>query len=957
MAVLIAVVSSAAAAFHMYAAGISPFTALEQRPVHLALMSVLGFLGVGVQRRIRTGEENEGPTLGERISQGTGWFFAVMSVIACAYIFLENQELVARSGSPTQMDLIMGAITILLVMELARRATGWGLITVCMLALLYAFAGPYLPGFLAHRGYGVTRLIEHLYLSTEGVWGIPLGVSADFVYLFVLFGAVLDTAGGGALLIAMANRIAGRTRGGPAKTAAVASAFMGSLSGSAVANVVTTGTFTIPLMKRAGFRPFFAGAIEAAASTGGQLMPPVMGAGAFILATWTNIPYLEVAVAAIIPSILYYSALLAAIHFRAARMGIEPSGEQDKEPIVDRLHLLLPLAIIVVLLGMGRSPMRAAFWGVLSAAVMAIARPATRPSLPQLRDIMERAGRGAVQVAAACAAAGIVVGVASLTGIGLRMSELIITLSGGNLFGALILTGLGSIVLGMGLPTTAAYVVLAALGAPALVQLGVDLLAAHLFIFYFGCISNVTPPVSLAAFAAAGISGAPPIRTALYAAMLAGAGFVVPFMFVYGPELLLDGAPIAILLATTTALIGVTSLAAGGVGFARARLEGWERVVALLSAGLLVYPGLASDLAGLAGVALVFFRSEDDAVARWTKWAGATLVAGVAAGFFVLTPAAGPSSNANAVVPQQDGIMVGGVTPARSGGGSQEFLSLGTAGTGGIYYPLGGAIASRLSIADAARQYTAEVSGGSVENVNRVASGQMDLAMAIASTMYQAQRGEGDFANALSELRAIAPLYANVTHILVPASSPAQSVSDFRGMRVSVGAAGSGTEQLARHVLAAHGLTYEDLNPQYLSFAESSSALRDGAIDAAIISVGYPAAAVLEATTTSDMRLIGFSDQVLGEMYEEHPYYSEGLIPVGAYRGVEAPVKTLAVMNWVFALEGLSEDVVTTLLNIFENDRASLEQVHDMAKQIDLGNLSSAPIPLHPAVERWIDLR
>jgi len=323
----------------------------------------------------------------------------------------------------------------------------------------------------------------------------------------------------------------------------------------------------------------------------------------------------------------------------------------------------------------------------------------------------------------------------------------------------------------------------------------------------------------------------------------------------------------------------------------------------------------------------------------------------------VLTPAAGPSSNANAVVPQQDGIMAGGVTPARSGGGSQEFLSLGTAGTGGIYYPLGGAIASRLSIADAARQYTAEVSGGSVENVNRVASGQMDLAMAIASTMYQAQRGEGDFANALSELRAIAPLYANVTHILVPASSPAQSVSDFRGMRVSVGAAGSGTEQLARHVLAAHGLTYEDLNPQYLSFAESSSALRDGAIDAAIISVGYPAAAVLEATTTSDMRLIGFSDQVLGEMYEEHPYYSEGLIPVGAYRGVEAPVKTLAVMNWVFALEGLSEDVVTTLLNIFENDRASLEQVHDMAKQIDLGNLSSAPIPLHPAVERWIDLR
>ena len=230
----------------------------------------------------------------------------------------------------------------------------------------------------------------------------------------------------------------------------------------------------------------------------------------------------------------------------------------------------------------------------------------------------------------------------------------------------------------MGLPTTTAYVVLAALGAPALVQLGVDLLAAHLFIFYFGCISNVTPPVSLAAFAAAGNIGSPPIRTALYATMLAGAGFVVPFMFVYGPELLLNGAPIAILLATSTALIGVTSLAAGGVGFARARLEGWERVVALLSAGLLVYPGLASDLAGLAGVALVFLRSRDDAVANWTRWAGATLVAGVVAGFFCAPlPAAGPSSNANAVVPQPDGVMSSGGSPARGEGGPQNFFHSG----------------------------------------------------------------------------------------------------------------------------------------------------------------------------------------------------------------------------------------------------------------------------------------
>jgi len=616
----VAAASAIAVLFHLYAAGISPFTALIQRPVHLALMSTLGFLGVGVQRRIRrrkadrdAAEEGEADSSDAPAAESItwlNWLLVSLSVAVCLYLASESQELVARSGNPTRMDLIAGGIAIVLVLELARRTTGWGLVAVCLLSLAYAFAGPYLPGFLAHRGYGAQRLVEHIFLSTEGLWGVPLGVSADFVYLFVLFGVVLETAGGGALLIALANKVAGRTRGGPAKTAAVASAFMGSLSGSAVANVVTTGTFTIPMMKRAGFKPFFAGAIEAAASTGGQLMPPVMGAGAFILATWTNIPYLEVATAAIIPAILYYVALLAAIHFRAGRMGIEPSSSASAERVLDRIHLLLPLVAIVVLLGMGRSPMRAAFWGVTSALLMAYLRPSTRPSLSDLRRITEGAGRGAVQVAAACAAAGIVVGVASLTGIGLRMSELIITLAQGNLLVALILTGMGSIVLGMGLPTTAAYVVLAALGAPALVQLGVPLLSAHLFIFYFGCISNVTPPVSLAAFAAAGIAGSPPIRTALAAAVLASAGFIVPFMFVYGPALLLDGSIPEIALALATAVAGVIAFASAAIGYARQPLAGWERWLLGVGALALVFPGLISDGTGLLVLCVVFLRAK-----------------------------------------------------------------------------------------------------------------------------------------------------------------------------------------------------------------------------------------------------------------------------------------------------------------------------------------------------------
>jgi TRAP transporter 4TM/12TM fusion protein len=616
---ILLLLAGGAALFHLFSAGISPFTALVQRPVHLAFMATLGFLGVGArvrasERKERTDGGARGPSPASDASKKwweillTGLLIAAV-LASSLYLVSENEALVRRAGNPTGMDLVGGLLALLVVLELARRTTGWGLVVVAALALIYAVAGPYLPGFLAHRGYGFTRLMEHLYLSTEGIWGVPLGVSADFVYLFVLFGALLDMAGGGALLIGLADRATGRTRGGPAKTAALASALMGSLSGSAVANVVTTGTFTIPLMRRSGFRPFFAGAIEAAASTGGQLMPPVMGAGAFILATWTNIPYPQVAVAAIVPALLYYVALLMAIHFQAGRMGLKGGRLQKREPVLSRLHLLLPLGFVVLFLAMGRSPMRAAFWGVVSALGVSFLTRETRPTPKRMERALLAAGAGAVQVAAACAAAGIVVGVASLTGIGLRMSELIITLSQGNQNLALVLTALGSIVLGMGLPTTAAYVVLAALGAPALIQLGVPLLAAHLFIFYFGCISNVTPPVSLAAYAASGIAGSPPLRTAWTAMVLASAGFIVPFMFVYGPPLLLVGSVGEIALVVGTAVAGVTALAGSTMGYLRGNLAIWERVLLGVGAVALIFPDLASDGFGLLVLLFFFFRS------------------------------------------------------------------------------------------------------------------------------------------------------------------------------------------------------------------------------------------------------------------------------------------------------------------------------------------------------------
>ena len=608
---LILATAAAAALFHLYISGVAPFTALVQRPIHLALMAVMGFLGLGVIKRAAVDESSgkalpPAHTLTHRVETWIGWGFAVVAVASAIYLAMNHEALVRRAATPTSTDLLLGMATLVVVLELTRRTTGWALVTVCMLALLYGMLGPHLPGLLAHRGYGVTRLVEHLYLTTEGIWGIPLGVSADFVYLFILFGAILEVAGGGALLMGLAERVAGNTRGGPAKTSVVASALFGSLSGSAVANVVTTGAFTIPIMKRNGYKPHFAGAVEAAASTGGQFMPPIMGAGAFIMATWIEVPYLEVALAATIPALLYYGALLAAVHFRACRMGITAGRIEDREAVLPRLHLLLPLVAIVMLLAMGRSPMRAAFWGVMSAFVIALLRPATRLGWTGLKRTLLSAGGGAVQVAAACAAAGIVVGVASLTGIGLRMSEVIIALAGGQLLPALVLTAMGSLILGMGLPTTAAYIVLAALGAPALVELGVPLIAAHLFIFYFGCISNVTPPVALAAYAGAGIAGAAPMLTAGTASVLASAGFIVPFMFVYGPAILLQGSWYEVVAATVSGMVGVIALGAATMGYARRPLSWWERCLLGAFALCLIKPGLITDGIGFLGTATMF---------------------------------------------------------------------------------------------------------------------------------------------------------------------------------------------------------------------------------------------------------------------------------------------------------------------------------------------------------------
>ena len=430
-----------------------------------------------------------------------------------------------------------------------RRSIGPELPIVAIIFLLYAYFGPKLPGLLGHRGYDLRRIIYHTYLTTEGIFGTPLSVSSTYVFLFILFGAFLDKTGVGKFFIDMAFSLTGHMRGGPAKTAVVASCLMGSISGSSVANTVTTGAFTIPLMKRVGYKPHFAGAVEAAASTGGQIMPPVMGAAAFIMAEFTGISYLEIIISAAIPAILYYLAVGTMVHLEACKLGLRGVSRAElphTRDVLVKIYLLLPVVFIIYFLVKGFTPFKAAYWGIIGTVLIGIVdvivnyllrhegQINVRQYIVNMIDALADGARGSVSVAMACATAGIVVGVVTLTGLGLKVATLIIALAGGNLLLTLFFTMIASIILGMGLPTTAKYIVLATMAAPALTDLGVPLMAAHLFILYFGVIADVTPPVALAAYAGAGIAGANAMQTGFTA--LVGFGRISnSFVFALSP--------------------------------------------------------------------------------------------------------------------------------------------------------------------------------------------------------------------------------------------------------------------------------------------------------------------------------------------------------------------------------------------------------------------------------------
>jgi TRAP transporter 4TM/12TM fusion protein len=555
-------------------------------------MSVLAFL----LYRGRKHSERKTPTIIDAI-------FAALALTAGLYIFFNWEAVVERAGMPIERDIYFGILMIIIVLEATRRAVGGALACTAVAFLLYAYFGPYMPGMFAHKGYTVERLINVMYTSSEGIFGIPMAVSSTYIVLFVLFGAFLSKCGGGRFFIDFAFSLTGRRRGGPAKAAVISSAFMGTMSGSSVANVVTTGTFTIPLMKSSGYPARVAGAIEAVASTGGQIMPPIMGAAAFIMSEFTEIPYVRIATAAVIPALLYFFAVYLMVDSQARKEGLKGLPREELPRIGATLawggHLFVPLIVLILMLVWAYSPMKSVFFGIVLIVVMGMVRKTTRVGPWKLVEALEFGARNAVTIATACAAAGIIVGVIALTGLGLKFSDSLVSLSGGNIFFALFFSMIASLILGCGMPTTAAYVVLASLAAPVLIRLGVPVLAAHLFIFYFGCVSTITPPVALSSYAGAGLAGADATKVGNTAFKFGLVAYIVPYMVVYGPSLLMQGGPVKILMSVATACLGVIAFTSGLQGYLRRECLWWERIF-LLAAGLcLLFPGLRTDLSGV----------------------------------------------------------------------------------------------------------------------------------------------------------------------------------------------------------------------------------------------------------------------------------------------------------------------------------------------------------------------
>ena len=591
-------------AYHMVVAYVGTPMADFHYPMHVFFALVVLFLASAATSRDKL--------VGWRRTVGTAWDLVMvgLSVAATAYLFLDPHYPGGRFiyvQPLTTVEVILGTGLIVALLDAARRTVGWVLVAVLLVFILYAVFGNHLPRPLFHNGFSFSRVLEQSYLTQDGIWNQPIAVTANYIFIFVLLGSLLLSSGAGTFFTDLASAMTRKSMGGPAKTSVVASTFMGMLSGSSPANVVTTGSFTIPAMRKAGYRKEFAAGVEATASTGGQLTPPIMGAAAFLMVEFANIPYIEVMRAAIVPAALYFVAIYVMVHLEAHRLGLRPpaSGEIEGPSVLrvlrQRGYLMMSLVVMVFLLWRGYTPTAAGFWAVMSLLGLIVVFDAEVRwrIVPVVIEAMDHAPRIIAPITAACAIGGIIAGIIILTGLGVRMAEIILTVSGGQIFFALFLTMVVAVIMGMGMPTSSAYIVLAVLLAPGLIEMGISVVAAHLFIIYCAAKSSITPPVAVASYAAAAIAGANPWTTSLVAFKLGISAFLIPYMFVYGPGLLTYGPPLEVIRTIFTAVIGITALSIAVIGWLRYELGPVLRIGFLGASLSLIYATWTTDLIGL----------------------------------------------------------------------------------------------------------------------------------------------------------------------------------------------------------------------------------------------------------------------------------------------------------------------------------------------------------------------
>lgn len=581
------------AVVYLYTAGFGSFSDMTQRALLITVCGFTIFLRKPIQiKKAQTA-----------VTRVLDWVFAVAFSAAGIYIMAIWNDRTAKVGAPPQQDIIMATVMIVLLLFATYKATGWPLVITCVIFLIYTAVGPYLPSILAHRGETWTRTANFMYVSTGSIFGVPAGIAATYIISFVIFGAFLERFGAGQWFVDLAYAGTGRFRGGPAKTSIASSALMGMISGSPAANVVTTGAFTIPLMKRTGYKDYEAGAVEAVASTGGMFTPPIMGAAAFMMAQYLDVHYIEVAKAAIVPACLYYLSLMLVVDSIAVKNHLVGLPKDQlpsiKEIMLTRGQLGIPIIFVIAVILMGWSPMKAAFWGTAAVVLVACIRKETRPTVKSFLEALESGTKSVANIVISCAAAGIIVGVISMTGLATKLSYTLVSISGGNIYIAAVLTAIITIILGCGMPPTPTYVILSVVLVNPLTQMGASALSAHMFIFLFACIGALTPPVAITAYTAAAIAKSGPNKTGIRAFRMGLVAYIIPFIFLLSPAILLVGSTAEVLMAVITSVVGIFCLTGAVEGYIFQYWSVVPRILLAIAAVLMLIPGTVTDIAGI----------------------------------------------------------------------------------------------------------------------------------------------------------------------------------------------------------------------------------------------------------------------------------------------------------------------------------------------------------------------